>query len=102
MLFMNEYEIDEAVHRYATNPNYPVLSAAVQTLANLKNWANSISDGWCYWPKPVRAARQLQELIQKRAEPTVAEYTKALTPIKRLLTKHNGPSTVYVTLNRRA
>ncbi len=96
MLFMNASEIYDAVRRYGDNPDYPVLSAAVRTLSNLAEWTDNNSDGWHSWPNPCRAARQLQELIQKRAEPTVAEYRKALTPIKRLATKHNIPSTVFV------
>ena len=61
MLFMNEYEIDEARDRYR---DHPTLGPATQTLANLCIAANANSDGWAYWPKPCRSAAKLQALIQ--------------------------------------
>lgn len=88
MLFMNEYEIDDALARYR---GHPVLGPATQTLANLRDAANANSDGWAYWPKPCRAAKKLQELIQgerlsrfddERADATPALLRAAYTPIK--------------------
>jgi len=62
MLFMNEYEIEDAVRQHADDP---VLGPASLTLRNLMDWTNRNSDGWAYWPKPCRAAKNLQALIQK-------------------------------------
>jgi hypothetical protein len=93
MLFMNEWDIDEALARYV---GHPVLGPATQTLANLRDATNANSDGWAYWPKPCRAAKRLQELIQggrdsrwdtERADVTVAAYRKALVPIKSFRTR---------------
>lgn len=61
MKFMNRWEIDDAVLRWR---NHPVLGPAAQTLRNLRDAADANSDGWAYWPKPVRAARSLMELIE--------------------------------------
>lgn len=90
MLFMNTWEIDEAVQRHR---NDPVLSKATKLLADLRDLADSVSDGWCYWTAPCRAARQLQEIIQTASKglgakkPTAAELKKAITPIKAFLTR---------------
>jgi len=65
MNFMNTYEIDERVDRFTS---HPVLGPATRTLANLRDAANANSDGWCYWPKPARAAKKLMELIQRATE----------------------------------
>lgn len=60
MRFMNYYEIDDAVSRYAY---HPILGPATSTLESLRDCVNENSDGWAYWPKPVRAADKLMELI---------------------------------------
>lgn len=101
MLFMNEYDIEDALRR--VNPDTePVLAEAVIALANLAAWTNNNSDGWAYWPKPCRAAKALQEAIQAhqrweraayqgRRDPadeiTPAALKKALSPIKAFLTR---------------
>jgi hypothetical protein len=97
MRFMNEYDIDRTVTRYA---DHPVLGPATQTLANLRDWTNRNSDGWAYWPKPGRAAAKLEELItgdgtyQSEAEAarraTPAAYRRALTPIKAFRTRQGA------------
>lgn len=95
MRFMNEYEIEDCQRIYS---GHPVLGPATRTLANLCNAANANSDGWCYWPKPARAAAKLMELIERdgtaryrfddeRADATVAELRKAYTPIKAFRTR---------------
>lgn len=94
MRFMNEYDIEDAVLRYR---DYPVLGPASQTLENLMHATNAMSDGWCYWPKPARAAAKLMELIEgdpqdrysNRDDTTPKAYAAALTPIKALRTRHN-------------
>ena len=90
MRFMNTWEIDEARTLYA---RHPVLGPATETLANLRDAADANSDGWCYWPKPARAAAKLMELIERerfvseRDEATERELRKALAPIKAFRTR---------------
>lgn len=93
MLFMNQWDVEEAVDRFADDP---VLGPASQTLANLVEWTNCHSDGWAYWPKPCRAAAKLQELLEANhpyRKPwnapavTVAQYAKTLVPIKAFRTR---------------
>jgi len=89
MKFMNEWDIEEARNRWRS---HPVLGPATQTLANLMHAANANSDGWCYWPKPARAARLLMELIEgdgtwsyregERADATPQRLRKAYAPLK--------------------
>lgn len=90
-MFMNEYEIDEARHRYR---GHPVLGPATATLAALRDAANENSDGWCYWPKPSRAAQQLQELItvcdrfdDERADATPERLRKVYAPLRAFRTR---------------
>jgi len=102
MLFMNEHEIDEAVRRHR---EHPVLGPAARTLDNLRSWTDRNSDGWAYWPKPCRAAAQLQALIQAadpwrrngNPDPTPAGYRKALGPIKSFRTRHGADFTIEET-----
>ena len=86
-MFMNTWEIDEAVDLFRT---HPLLGPATRTLANLRDHADHNSDGWAYWPKPARAAKQLQELIHytpdgvpwwdtDRVDVTKAQVRKAYT-----------------------
>jgi hypothetical protein len=58
--------------------------------------ANEVSDGWCYWPKPCRAAKKLQELIQANdvrskkwdaPEVTEKDLKAAIAPIKAFMTR---------------
>src|SRR5574338_536809 len=94
--FMSEYDIDVALRRFdpGRTPNRAYLAAVVDAL---RDWANSNSDGWAYWPKPARAARRAFELIdgyttpdrtaQEEYDATDAEVRAALAPIKALLTR---------------
>ncbi len=95
MRFMNAYEIDDAQARYR---DHPILGPATATLANLRDMADSNSDGWCYWPKPARAASRLMEMITRdgtsryrfddeREDVTLAELRKAYAPIKAFRTR---------------
>jgi hypothetical protein len=95
MLFMNEYEIDSAVIRFATDSSTPNLGTAALALQRLARWADSNSDGWHSWPKPCRAAKRLQEVLQAadRFDPqdcTAAELRSALTPVKSFLTRQGA------------
>jgi len=90
MLFMNEYEVEDALRRFS---GHPVLGPASRTLANLVDWTNRNSDGWAYWPKPCRAAKALQELFPRRwdddtdEEYLAEQYRRALRPIKAFRTR---------------
>lgn len=91
MMFMNEYDIDDARHRYR---DHPVLGPATATLADLRDAVNKYSDGWAYWPKPSRAARLLQELItvcdrfdDERADATAERLRKAYGPLRAFRTR---------------
>jgi hypothetical protein len=102
MRYMNDYDLTRALHTYNpyTTPNRAYLAA---TVANLAAWANSHSDGWAYWPKPVQAARRAIELIdsttnaendrRRRIDATDAETAAALRPIKAFLTREKIPHT---------
>ena len=86
MIYMNEYEIEDAKRRFAA---HPILGPATKTLANLCEWTNANSDGWPFWPKPCRAAAKLQELIMggdrfddEREDVTVAQYQATLRAIR--------------------
>lgn len=97
--FMNTWEIDDRARLYR---DHPVLGPATRTLANLRDAADANSDGWCYWPKPVRAAAKLMELIDgdgtakyrfdpDRDDATVEALRKALSPIKAFRTRSGLP-----------
>ncbi|MCL4414048.1 MAG: hypothetical protein M1522_04755 [Actinobacteria bacterium] len=95
MRFMNEYEVQEAAERRMA---HPTLGPATRTLRNLCELANHCSDGWCYWPKPMRAASSLMALIDgdgsyearygPRADVTAAQVKAAYRPIRSFLTRN--------------
>lgn len=97
MRYMNDYDISHAIVRFdrAGCPNRYLVARKVQALAE---WADRNSDGWCYWPKPVRAANKAMALIESRTsrenteqemtDATDAEVRAALAPIKAFLTRH--------------
>lgn len=95
---MNEHDIRDAVNWYY---GHPILGPATRTLRHLEVWTDANSDGWCYWPKPARAAARLMELIERdgtskyrfdkeREDVTAEEYAKALRPIKAFRTRQNA------------
>lgn len=89
MKFMNDHEISQTLAHF-TFHDRPNLQRGSAVLVNLRDWANRNSDGWAYWPKPARAARQLMELLSERhyvADITEAELKTALRPIKSFLTR---------------
>lgn len=97
MLYMNAYEVDASVARYC---EHPILGPATETLANLMDAANANSDGWAYWPKPVRAAAKLMKLIggfreyvndPERPDITVAQLRAAYVPLKAFRTRSGLP-----------
>jgi hypothetical protein len=109
MLFMNEYEIQDALRRVQPDTK-PVLTEAVVALANLAAWTNANSDGWPYWPKPCRAAKGLQEVIQEAerayrngsdADVSPAALKRALAPVKAFLTRQGVDHSVLGTFQYR-
>lgn len=97
MLFMNEYDIDDAVRLHGTREDN--FGRAVRALDSLRNAVDANSDGWAYWSKPVTAAKRLQELIlycqdQLRRNGDVPlitdqKLTAALAPVKAFRTRHD-------------
>ena len=103
MMFMSEHEVENIEHRIDPDDT-PNLAAGAQVLSTLVGWANENSDGWPYWTKPCRAARNLMEILHERdyaimfgqdregrplTDVSAAELTKALRPIKTFLTTQN-------------
>lgn len=98
MLFMNEHDVEGAL-RLFNDVDTPNLYRAAESLALLVDWTNSHSDGWAYWPKPCRAAKGLQQLLQdgitayrRGAEQdcTEADLKKALVPVRAFLTRQGA------------
>jgi hypothetical protein len=80
---MNRWDIDQSVDRFR---NHPVLGKATKFLADFRDEVDSHSDGWCHWPLPCRAAKNLQSLIQS-GDATEAAFKKAIVPIKSFYTR---------------
>jgi hypothetical protein len=102
MLFMNEHEIHDAAQRYR---DHPILAPATMTLRALADWTNRNSDGWCYWPKPCRAAKQLQELVgtlrtyfddPAREDVTLDDLKRAYRPIRAFSTREGADFPIYL------
>lgn len=100
MSWMNRFDVDDAceiVARETEHGNeFPNLVRAVETLSNLVRWTDENSDGWPYWPKPSRAAKTLQEVVQSRTaargcilleDISDTDLTRALRPVKAFLTR---------------
>ena len=83
---MNTWEVDEARDRHR---GHPVKGLASALLAKVRDLADERSDGWAYWPKPCRACKKLQELIQEKdpSKVTVANLKKAVAPVKAFFTR---------------
>lgn len=95
MRFMNEWDIEDALRRFRPDET-PNLATGAEVLAALAGWTNRNSDGWAYWPKPVRAANALIVLLEAQRgkrwgnpveDVTAAQLKKALAPIKAFLTR---------------
>lgn len=98
---MNHHDIALAVERYA---EHPVLGPASFTLAAVANAADRHSDGWAYWPKPARAARQLMELIgstrdylddRERPDATPERLQRAYRPLKAFSARNGIQFRIY-------
>jgi hypothetical protein len=93
-MFMNTYDIDDALQRWET---HPVLGPASRTMAELRDAADDNSDGWTYWKAPQQAAQKLMTLIQgdgtnkyysgPREDATPEALKAALRPIKSFRTR---------------
>lgn len=88
---MNEWDVEDLERRFYVDET-PHLREAARVLARLVDWTNRNSDGWCYWPKPSRAAKSLMTLLEAadRYDPvdvTATQLTKALSPVKAFLTR---------------
>lgn len=96
MRFMNDYDLHSARQRFGRGDT-PNRLALVMVVDNLREWADNHSDGWAYWPKPVRAAAKAIELIdglsptkndrREIEDITDAEMLAAVRPIKAFLTR---------------
>lgn len=96
MRYMNDYDLDSARSRF-TRASCPNRLALVLVVDNLREWADTVSDGWAYWPKPARAADKAMALIESRTnrenqeqeanDITDAEMLAAVRPIKAFLTR---------------
>lgn len=101
MNFANEHDIATYVATFVESDRsldeqrLPNLARAAVNLERLMYWTNSVSDGWCYWPKPCRSASKLIDLLESRRyshddDITLTELRKALSPIKSMLTRARG------------
>lgn len=93
MMFMNEWEIADAVDRFARDP---VLGPAARYLRAFMHEVNAHSDGWPYWSPPCKAAGKLQELLHAHmdghrypqpAPATAADVKRCLSPIKAFMSR---------------
>ncbi len=96
MQFANEYDIEDWVDRFVTDP---ILSCAARTLCSLKDAVNGCSDGWPYWQAPARSAQQLIALLaeadraERRGAPhglTAADLDRAYRPIRSFRTRYGA------------
>jgi hypothetical protein len=107
--YMNDYDIAYARQRFtrATKPNRLALVMVIDQLAA---WANLNSDGWSYWPKPLRAAQAAIALVESRTgrenraqeaeDITDAEMHAAARPIKAFLTRQGVNAETRATILR--
>lgn len=109
-MFMNEYEIDRMLDTFDEDTN---LIEGARTLYRLKQWTNDgRSDGWAYWPKPVRAAQRLMELLKAAddvrrrtgdyTDVTEAELSAVFRPIKAFLTRQGAEYSEVFYTNKHA
>jgi hypothetical protein len=95
-MWMNEHDVDECLRHFHPS-EVPNLAKGAQVLATLVEWTNSNSDGWPYWTKPSRAAKNLMEALGMARQAyyrgtmvgdlTDAQLRTVLAPIKAFLTR---------------
>ncbi len=103
MFFINQWEAQE-MRALAERSGMQNAAKAQVVLERLIVWANSNSDGWHSWPKPARAAKNLQEALAARFQGpvservrddlTASELRKVFSPVKAFLTRENAPQDV--------
>ena len=96
MKFMNDYDLYCARQRF-TRSTTPNRLALVMVVDALREWADNHSDGWAYWPKPVRAAATAMGHIESRTnrendeqeanDITDKQMKDAVRPIRAFLTR---------------
>jgi hypothetical protein len=95
-MWMNESEVERAVHLFSERSETPNLGKGADVLYELMDWTNGNSDGWPYWQKPSRAAAKLMDILQaamlayynaKVEDITEKQLRAALSPIKAFLTR---------------
>lgn len=103
-MFLSEYDVEE-IESLFSRPNSLDLEAdqmpnarkGAAVLAQFRDWTNANSDGWVYWRKPQAAAKRLSELMiaardriyegEHEIDVPTADLTRAITPIKAMLTR---------------
>jgi len=113
-MWMNEFDIENAVRQYGSRGTSTPMGAAVHTLHSLMTWTNGNSDGWPYWAKPARAATKLMELIDREQSldrkswgvdeseyTTAAEVMAALRSVKAFRTRHKAGFDIFVPTTER-
>lgn len=96
MIFLNDYDMDQ-LDRIFADAGTPNLAEGVRIVRRLAEWADSVSDGWHSWPKPVRAAQRLMAVLRAsdriwRSDVSLPDITDAelrdlVRPIKAFLTR---------------
>jgi 23S rRNA A2030 N6-methylase RlmJ len=84
MLAMDEHDIRAARLRYH---KHHILGRATEFLEAFMQEVNDHSDGWAYWPAPVKAAKKLMEIIQDPPYANENTLKKAITPIRSFYTR---------------
>lgn len=112
MMFMNEYEVDDAVWNLQRierldGIDLGNLRKIAESLSSYRDWVNSVSDGWPYWSPAIKAARKAQEALQSFAhahwrgngsheDVDRATVTAALRPMRAFVTRHGGDAKAVV------
>jgi hypothetical protein len=97
-MWLNEHEVRDAANLWDGDQ---ILEPLTLTLLNLLDATNANSDGWACWPKPSRASRKLQELIQsvRPGDDGVAitseQIKAALRPVKAFRTRSGLDFDIY-------
>jgi hypothetical protein len=96
MKFFNDYDIRRARQRFE---NHPILNQATALLQNVAFDADANSDGWCHWPAPARACKQLMLLIEagylNANNVTEAQFRKAAAPVKAFYSRQRAKTPSY-------
>jgi hypothetical protein len=88
-MFMNHFDIQQAISRHTQNSQPNRLGAAL-VVSHLAEWADDNSDGWAYWPKPRQAAARLTDIADRwnaDSDVTDADLAAAVKPVKAFLTR---------------